>query len=93
MSNLSIKEILDKVKNICLKYQVEHLYLFGSYATGTATKTSDIDLIVMGGTDIEALREEIDRIPTLKKIDIFEYERCKNQYLREDMEKYGCKIY
>ncbi|MCD8222720.1 MAG: nucleotidyltransferase domain-containing protein [Clostridiales bacterium] len=93
MANLSIEEILDQVQALCQKHQVEHLYLFGSRATGTATETSDIDIIIKGGVRISDLKESIDKIPTLKKIDIFEYEKCKNQYLKEDMDRYGRKIY
>ncbi len=93
MANLSIEEILDQVQTLCKKHQVEHLYLFGSYATGTATKTSDIDIIIKGGIRISDLKESIDKIPTLKKIDVFEYEKCQNQYLKEDMDRYGRKIY
>ncbi|MCD8330099.1 MAG: nucleotidyltransferase domain-containing protein, partial [Lachnospiraceae bacterium] len=38
MANLTIEEILDQVQTLCRKYQVEHLYLFGSRANGTATE-------------------------------------------------------
>lgn len=93
MAKMEIKEILDQIQQLCRKYQVEHLYLFGSYATGTATGTSDIDIIIEGGSQIDCLRDEIDRIPTLKKIDIFEYDKCGNRYLKEDMDRYGRKIY
>ncbi|MCD8217874.1 MAG: nucleotidyltransferase domain-containing protein [Clostridiales bacterium] len=93
MANMEIEEILDQIQMLCRKYQVEHLYLFGSYATGTATATSDIDIIIKGGCQIDRLKDEIDRIPTLKKIDIFEYDKCRNSYLKEDMDRYGRKIY
>lgn len=93
MSNLSIDEILEQIKEICERFHVEHLYLFGSYATGTATPTSDIDIIVKGGDNIEELRECIDQIKTLKKIDVFDYNRCKNRFLKEDMDQYGRQIY
>lgn len=93
MANLSIEEILRQVKGLCLEHKVEHLYLFGSYATKTATPTSDIDIIIKGGKDLLLLKEKISLIKTLKKIDIFEYDQCKNAFLREDMDNYGCQIY
>lgn len=34
-----------------------------------------------------------EEIMTLKKIDLFEYDLCQNQYLKEDMDRYGKKIY
>lgn len=93
MANLSIEEILRQIKVLCLEHQVEHLFLFGSYATGTATPTSDIDVIIKGGKNVGLLREKISLIKTLKKIDIFEYDKCKNTFLREDMDSYGRQIY
>ncbi|MCD8023517.1 MAG: nucleotidyltransferase domain-containing protein [Lachnospiraceae bacterium] len=93
MANLSVEEILNQAECICRKHHVEHLYLFGSWATGTATETSDIDIIVKGDVDILALQDEIDAIPTLRKIDIFEYDKCRNPYLKEDMDRYGKQIY
>ena len=84
--NLTIDEILEQIKKICLKNGVSHLYLFGSYASGTQTETSDIDIVVKGVPDYGKLYEEIQNIPTLKTIDIFEYEKCLNPYLRDEIE-------
>ena len=93
MANLSLEEILRQIEEISKKYGIEHLYLFGSHAVGTALETSDIDIIIKGGNQIPLFREEVDRIKTLKKIDIFEYDKCQNEYLKEDMDRYGRKIY
>lgn len=90
---MKINDILNQIEEICKNHDVEHLYLFGSYANGTATDTSDIDIIIKGGNDIRVLKEKIDNIKTIKKIDIFQYDKCKNQYLKEDMDKYGKQIY
>lgn len=91
--NLTIDEILDQIKKICLKHGVRHLYLFGSYATGTQTETSDIDVVVKGVPDFDELNEEIQNIPTLKTIDIFEYEKCLNPYLKDEIEQNARLIY
>lgn len=90
---MEIKEILDEVEVICRKNHVREVFLFGSYATGTQTDTSDIDIIVKGVEDIESLREEVAEIKTLKKIDIFDFDRCRNEHLLEAMDRYGQKIY
>ena len=50
-------------------------------------------IIVKGVKDIGRLREEIAEIRTLKRIDIFDYDRCSNEHLLEAMNRYGQKIY
>lgn len=47
-----------------MRDHVRELFLFDSYATGTQTDTSDIDIIVKGVKDIGRLREEIAEIRT-----------------------------
>lgn len=93
MSNMSPKEIIEQVTDICRSCGVEHLSLFGSYALGTQTKYSDMDFIVYGVRDMDELQECIDEIPTLMKIDLFDYDSCENCYLKEDMDLYARKIY
>lgn len=90
---MQIEEVIDKVTEICKANHVKELMLFGSYATGTATDTSDIDFAVKGAEDIELLREQVDVIPTLKKIDLFDYDNCLNSSLKGAMDRYGRKIY
>lgn len=90
---MTVDEIIEQVTAICKRNHVEHLALFGSYAKGTATEYSDIDFIVYGSVDMERLKEQVDEIMTLKKIDLFEYDLCQSGYLKEDMERYGKKIY
>lgn len=45
----SIREIQELSKEIFKKYNLDKVYLFGSYARGEATKGSDIDIMVVGG--------------------------------------------
>jgi len=91
--NLTVDDILNQIQKICLKHGVRHLYLFGSYATGTQTETSDIDVVVKGVPDFDELNEDIQNIPTLKTIDVFEYEKCLNPYLRDEINRYARQIY
>ena len=90
---MTVEEIIKKTEEISRANQVEHLYLFGSYANGTPLKSSDIDFFVRGATNMAKLREEIDQIPTLTKLDVIDYDRCRNKALLEDMDRYGKKIY
>lgn len=93
MNTMPIPELIDRVTEICQKNGVKRLDLFGSFATGTATPTSDIDFVVYGCQDILKLEEELEEIDTLRKIDIFDYDSIKNKFLLEDIQKYGKQIY
>lgn len=90
---MQIPEIIEEVSRICKKNGVQRLDLFGSFATGTATPVSDIDFVVYGCKDFMKLEWEIDEIDTLRKIDLFEFESIKNEFLLEDIKKYGKQIY
>lgn len=94
MNTMPVTELIDKVADICKKNKVARLDLFGSFATGTATPTSDIDFVVYGCKDILELEEEINNsIDTLRKIDLFDYDSINNQFLLEDIKKHGKQIY
>lgn len=67
MNVMPISELIARVTKICKENGVKKLYLFGSFATGTATPESDID--------------------------IFDYDNIRNEFLLEDIEKYGKQIY
>lgn len=90
---MPIPEIIEEVSRICKKNGVQRLDLFGSFATGTAIPVSDIDFVVYGCKDFMKLEWEIDEIDTLRKIDLFEFESIKNEFLLEDIKKYGKQIY
>ena len=90
---MSISELIEHVTEICRKNEVKRLDLFGSFATGTAAPTSDIDFVVYGCPDIIKLEKNLKDIDTLRKIDIFEYEAIHNKFLLENIKKYGKQIY
>ena len=46
---LSIEEIKSYIIPVVKKYPVEKVILFGSYARGDASDTSDVDLVVESG--------------------------------------------
>jgi hypothetical protein len=52
----TLDEIKKKVAPIAAKYQLPAVFLFGSYARGTATDTSDLDFLVdTTGTSLKTL--------------------------------------
>lgn len=93
MNVMPVSELIDKVTEICKSCGVKRLDLFGSFATGTATPASDVDFVVYGCRDILELERKLEEIDTLRKIDIFDYDNISNEFLLEDIEKYGKQIY
>ena len=93
MSTMSIETLISRVTEICKRNDVKHLSLIGSFATGTATPASDIDFVVYGCPDILKLEKQLEEIDTLRKIDIFDYDSIHNEFLLEDIRKYGKQIY
>lgn len=93
MNTMPISELIEQVTEICKKNGVKRLDLFGSFATGTYTPTSDIDFVVYGCNNLIKLETDLEQIETLRKIDIFDYDSIHNEFLREDIHKYGKQIY
>ena len=93
MNTMPISELIEQVTEICKKNGVKRLDLFGSFATGTATPTSDIDFVVYGCNDLIKLENDLTEINTLRKIDIFDFDSIHNEFLLEDIRKYGREIY
>ena len=93
MNTMPISELIEQVTEICKKNGVKRLDLFGSFATGTSTPTSDIDFVVYGCSNLIKLETDLEQIETLRKIDIFDYDSIHNEFLQEDIRKYGKQIY
>lgn len=52
----TVDEIARLVQPIAKQYELKAVYLFGSYARGTATENSDIDLLIdTTGTSVKSL--------------------------------------
>ncbi len=93
---LPIGKIRDITAEIFADYDVSFCYLFGSYAKGKATETSDVDLLVATSASgmrfydmVEALREGLK-----KKVDVLNLEQLNNNpELVGEILKNGIKIY
>ena len=69
------------------------LFLFGSWAKGTAVPTSDIDLGIVGLRPLpleimSEIRGSLDAMPTIRKIDFVDLRRMSKEH-RRDILKYA----
>ncbi|QTE67026.1 nucleotidyltransferase domain-containing protein [Clostridiales bacterium] len=93
---LSKKEITEACNEILKDYPVQYCYLFGSYAKGKASETSDVDLLVSSGITglrfyelAEKLRERLH-----KKVDLLDLKQLTgNEELLNEILKDGIRIY
>jgi len=53
---LAIAEIKNAISPIALQYGLKKVFLFGSYAKGTATSSSDVDLLIEKGEPLSLLK-------------------------------------
>lgn len=93
---LELEDIVRKCTEVFERYEVSFCYLFGSYAKGKATQTSDVDLLISAnvkGLKFYGLVEEI-RTALHKKVDVLGMNQLKeNIELTEEIFKDGIKIY
>ena len=93
---LTIEEIKRKSSKVLEQYDIKFCYLFGSYAKGKATPTSDVDFLISGnvrGLKFYGLVEEL-RTVLKKKVDVLDINQLKeNLELTEEIFKDGQKIY
>lgn len=93
---LSIQQIRENVSCVLANYAIEYCYLFGSYAKGKATESSDVDLLIATSVSgmrfydmVETLREKLK-----KKVDVLNFEQLKeNTALVNEILRDGVKIY
>lgn len=93
---LKLETIERVVSEICSSFEVDACYLFGSYARGKATSSSDVDLMIV--SSIEGLRYYglLNTLETRlkKKVDLLRLEAAvQNVKLISEVLKDGIKIY
>lgn len=93
---LRIDDIVSICESIFQDYTVNYCYLFGSYAKGRASETSDIDLLISSevtGLKFYELAERL-REGLHKKIDLLDIKQLlNNETLLNEILKDGLKIY
>lgn len=95
---MDIHFIIKEVLLIIRRYLSDDykVYLFGSWATGTALPTSDVDIGILGNKEIPwevmtRIRGEVDAIPTLRSIDIVDL-NTKEKSFQENIIKSAIPI-
>lgn len=93
---LTVDDIIRKCSEVFTRYDVKFCYLFGSYAKGKETPSSDVDLLISAdvkGIKFYGLAEEL-RETLSKKVDLLDINQLKdNLPLMEEILKDGIKIY
>ena len=90
------EDIVAACAEVFSEYDVHYCYLFGSYAKGTATEASDVDLLIstsVSGLRYYGLAEKL-REKLKKNVDLINLEQLlDNQELLNNILKDGEKIY
>lgn len=78
----TLDELSDMLKPIVGRYDVDEVVLFGSYARGTASPQSDLDVLVYGndkfrGRSVFAIAEELHEASG-KRVDVYERRELKD---------------
>jgi uncharacterized protein len=88
-------DVISKIVQCLIGLNVYKIILFGSYARGTATEDSDIDLVVILDTDefAKTVDERLDRRRPINKsireirrdfpMDIIVYSKAEYKYLKD----------
>ncbi len=94
---LSRADVENLIRSLLHKYHAEYAILFGSYARDEADENSDIDVIVVGGSNfaaknIFAFGEELRQL-TPKNVDTFEIREVnKNSKFYDNVLREGVRI-
>ena len=93
----AIDTIKDRLRPVFSNYNVTSAVLFGSYAKGTATEKSDVDLMVdskLHGLNFFALLEEIREALGEKPVDVLDVTHIdEGSKIQQEILSTGVKIY
>ena len=94
ISNTShVNMVIASVIDICKRFGVKTVILFGSRATGLAVEKSDIDIAIQGGEiNLASIVNETEKIPSLLSVNIVELSETSGN-LRKDIESHGKLLY
>ncbi len=92
------ESIIETIKKVLINYEeIEKAIVFGSRAQGDYKKTSDIDLAIfssnISSTRLNMLRDDIDMLDIIYKVDIVHFESLTKEGLIENIKNEGVVIY
>lgn len=86
------QQVIDEIRELAKKYNVEQVLLFGSRSRGDYKRTSDIDLAVKGG-NIDRFALDVEETTTLLEYDIVDLDEPMQPELLESIQREGKIIY
>ncbi|MBP5357806.1 MAG: nucleotidyltransferase domain-containing protein [Treponema sp.] len=93
----SMETIKNRLTPVFSNYKVNSAVIFGSYAKGSATEKSDIDLMVdsrLRGLSFFALQEDIREALDEKEIDLFDVTHINDgSKIQQEIQATGVRIY
>jgi len=95
-SILTIKQIKEKIRPVIQKYNVTEVYLFGSYARGEATRSSDVDIYCDKGSirtmfNLIEFKEELEKALG-RKVDVVTIGSKMDDYFKAQLEEDKIRI-
>lgn len=94
----TIDEIKEILKKILINMPVNNVILFGSYAKNTATKNSDLDLIIDSNQELMGFKlfSLITKIEETFNKDVDAFKKCeiiKNSKIDKEIQETGVIVY
>lgn len=98
--NSIISDNIERIEQLCLRYKVKELYVFGSTVSNELSENSDIDLLIEF-LDVDfidyadnyfELAEELEKLFN-KPVDLITTKSLKNPFLIDSIKKTKRQIY
>ena len=87
------KNVIEQIKELASRYQLERVILFGSRARGDYHKTSDIDLAASGGNVTEFALDVDEDTDTLLQFDVVNLDKPVQEELLQSIQREGIILY
>ena len=86
-------EVIEEIRNLAQKYDIEKVILFGSRARGDYKERSDIDLAFCGGSSSHFILDVDETTSMLLEFDIVDLDKPVRKELLESIKREGVVLY